>query len=84
MTLEPLSHDHAAGLRASAGEGELWRTWYTAIPHPDAMETEIERRLSLHDRGLMLPWGNPVDVNGADSGHDDFHEPAERIPAVRN
>ena len=56
VTLEPLSMDHVADLRVAAAEGELWRTWYTAVPHPDAMVDEIGRRLGLQAEGQMLPW----------------------------
>ncbi len=54
--LLPLSPDHAEGLRVATRDGELWKLWYTAVPAPDAMAAEIERRLGLQDKGLMLPW----------------------------
>jgi N-acetyltransferase len=54
--LEPLSQDHRAGLIEAAKDGELWRLWYTAIPSPETMKAEIERRLSLRDQGSMLPF----------------------------
>lgn len=56
VRLEPLSAFHSADLAAAAGEGELWRTWYTSIPAPDAVDSEIERRRGLHERGFMAPW----------------------------
>lgn len=64
VTLEPLSHDHVDDLCEAAGEGELWRAWYTSIPHPDAMAAEVERRLSLHDQGQMLPWATRLAATG--------------------
>lgn len=54
--LVPLSHDHAEGLCQAARDGELWRLWYTAVPSPEGMGAEIDRRLSLHAAGSMLPW----------------------------
>ena len=54
--LEPLSHDHAEGLRAATRDGELWRLWYTAVPSPEGMTAEIDRRLGLQRIGSMLPW----------------------------
>jgi RimJ/RimL family protein N-acetyltransferase len=54
--LELLSLDHAAGLAAAADDGELWRLWYTAVPSPEGMAAEIDRRLGLHQRGSMLPF----------------------------
>ena len=55
-TLAPLSADHLAGLVDAARDGELWKLWYTAIPHPDRMASEIERRLGLLARDSMLPF----------------------------
>ncbi|MGO4762115.1 GNAT family protein [Cupriavidus sp. 2KB_3] len=55
-TLEPLSPDHAAGLREAATDGELHRLWYTSVPTPEGMEAEIRRRLDLQARDLMQPF----------------------------
>ena len=46
-TLEPLARDHEAGLVDAVRDGELWNLWYTAIPAPERMAAEIERRLAL-------------------------------------
>lgn len=54
--LEPLAPAHHDGLVAAVRDGELWRLWYTSIPHPDAMIAEIERRLDLQRAGTMLPF----------------------------
>jgi RimJ/RimL family protein N-acetyltransferase len=54
--LELLSQDHRAGLIAAVEDGELWRLWYTAIPAPQAMKVEIDRRLALRKAGSMLPF----------------------------
>lgn len=54
--LEPLSQAHRSGLIEAVKDGELWRLWYTAIPAPEGMEQEIERRLSLQAKGTMLPF----------------------------
>jgi N-acetyltransferase len=54
--LEPLSQDHRVGLIDAVNDGELWRLWYTSIPAPEAMESEIERRLALAKSGSMLPF----------------------------
>ena len=54
--LLPLSATHEAGLAEAARDGELWRLWYTAVPTPEGMATEIERRLKLQAAGSMLPF----------------------------
>ena len=56
VELVPLAHDHAAALAEAVQDGELWRLWYTAIPAPETMAAEIERRLGLRDLGTMLPF----------------------------
>lgn len=56
VTLEPLSRRHEAELAEAVKDGELWRLWYTSIPAPEAMRTEIERRLALQAAGSMLPF----------------------------
>ena len=43
--LEPLRSDHVAALSEAVQDGELWRLWYTAIPTPAAMASEVQRRL---------------------------------------
>lgn len=66
VRLEPLGPQHAAGLALAAADGEVWRTWTTAIAAPDAVPAEIERRLAEHAAGRMVPWatclpdGTPV------------------------
>lgn len=54
--LVPLEPGHAAALSDAARDGELWRLWYTAIPAPERMVAEIERRLRLRAAGSMLPY----------------------------
>ena len=54
--LEPLSQEHCDGLTEAVKDGELWKLWYTAIPKPENMAKEIERRLGLQKAGTMLPF----------------------------
>ncbi|WGR95696.1 GNAT family N-acetyltransferase [Bradyrhizobium sp. ISRA443] len=65
--LEPLSHDHVAGLTEAVKDGELWKLWYTAIPKPENMTKEIDRRLGLQAAGSMLPF-TVFDAAGQISG----------------
>ena len=65
--LEPLTQSHCPALREAVADGELWRLWYTTIPSPNGMASEIERRLALRAAGSMLPFavvslasGDPV------------------------
>src|ERR1700722_11791261 len=54
--LKPLSHDHIDGLTEAVKDGELSKLWYTAIPKPEDMAKEIDRRLGLQKSGAMLPF----------------------------
>jgi len=54
--LMPLSMEHEPALCEAVRDGELWKLWYTAVPSPDGMRAEIERRLRLQDQGLMMPF----------------------------
>lgn len=66
-TLAPLSMAHLDGLVDAARDGELWRLWFTAIPAPEKMAAEIERRLSLQARDSMLPF-TVLDAEGRVAG----------------
>ena len=54
--LVPLSTSHEAALCNAVRDGELWKLWYTAVPSPEGMAAEIDRRLKLQAQGLMLPF----------------------------
>jgi N-acetyltransferase len=54
--LEPLSPAHHDALVDAVQDGELWKLWYNAIPRPENMVKEIERRLGLQAAGTMLPF----------------------------
>lgn len=54
--LEPLSHQHREALVEAVKDGELSKLWYTAIPLPENMGKEIDRRLGLQAAGSMLPF----------------------------
>jgi RimJ/RimL family protein N-acetyltransferase len=54
--LVPLAAAHEAALCDAVRDGELWRLWYTAVPAPDKMGAEIQRRLGLQASGSMLPF----------------------------
>jgi N-acetyltransferase len=69
--LVPLEAAHAAALAEATREGELWRLWYTAIPSPERMAAEIERRLGLQTLGTMLPF-TVLDAAGTPAGMTTF------------
>lgn len=62
-SLVPLRPDHHDALVEAVRDGELWKLWYTAIPAPEGMAAEIQRRLRLQQAGSMLPFA-VLDASG--------------------
>lgn len=56
VILKPLDLSHVESLQEAVCDGELWRIWYTKIPSPEQMLTEVQRRLNLQGAGMMLPF----------------------------
>ena len=56
VSLVPLSQDHASDLAEAAADGGLHQLWYTTVPAPQDVSAEITRRLTLQDRGSMVPF----------------------------
>jgi RimJ/RimL family protein N-acetyltransferase len=80
VRLEPLALEHAEGLAEAVQDGELCKLWYTSIPTPDAMGSEIQRRLALRAAGQMLPFAVRQQSSGRLVGMSTYlHlEPAHR------
>jgi RimJ/RimL family protein N-acetyltransferase len=66
--LVPLDRSHSEGLIEAASDGELHRLWYTSIPSPEGMAAEIDRRLTLRERGSMLPFTVIEQATGRPAG----------------
>ncbi len=68
-SLVPLARGHEAALIEAVRDGDLWQLWYTAIPAPEHMAAETERRLALQAEQNMLPFtvldaaGTPVGMS---------------------
>lgn len=61
VRLEPLGYDRIDELKAACEDGDLYELWYTAIPSPEGMKAEIDRRLGLYNAGSMMPFAT-IDV----------------------
>ena len=72
VRLEPLSHGHREDLAVAVEPGELWRTWYTRIPAPEAMSAEIDRRLNLKVDAAMAPYAVVDPATGSAVGMTTF------------
>lgn len=56
VELVPLSQAHHDDLVLAVQDGEVWRLPYAAVPSPQNMKEEIDKRLSLQDQKMMLPF----------------------------
>lgn len=82
VTLEPLSPEHHDGLVEAASDGELWNLWYTAVPRPEGMAAEIERRLALQEAGSMLPFATRRAADGVLLGMTTYMNIDASLPRV--
>ncbi|MBY6202483.1 GNAT family N-acetyltransferase [Maritalea mobilis] len=81
VQLVPLSHDHAEALSAASAEGALDRLWYTTVPSPQGMATEIDRRLALKAAGSMVPFAT-LDAGGRAVGMTTYMNIDAGLPRV--
>jgi RimJ/RimL family protein N-acetyltransferase len=71
IRLEPLAPHHAAGLRAAAGDGELWNLRVTSVPEPENVDAYIRKALEMPDRVAFAVVDAASDaVIGSTSYHD--------------
>ncbi len=68
VILEPLGAQHLGALSEAVRDGALWELWFTAIPQPDEMSKEIERRLDLSRAGSMLAFAVVERASGTPIG----------------
>ena len=77
--LVPLERGHEADLVTAVRDGDVWDTWYAAVPPPDGMAREIAWRLELQEEGRMVPF-TVLDAAGRIVGMTSYMnvEPAHR------
>jgi RimJ/RimL family protein N-acetyltransferase len=80
--LEPLTSAHHDDLVDAVRDGELWRLWYTAVPSPETMAAEIDRRLALRAEGSMLPFAVIERATGAAVGMTTYMNVDAAAPRV--
>ena len=56
VQLVPLSTGHVGALAAAVEDGRAWELWYTAVPSPGEMASEVDRRLRLQATGSTVPF----------------------------
>jgi RimJ/RimL family protein N-acetyltransferase len=55
-TLEPLAASHVSALAEAAGDGELWRLWYTGVAVPERMDEYVATALDMRERLGAMPF----------------------------
>ena len=65
VQLEPLRAEHHDALVQAVLDGQLWQLWYTAIPTPEGMAAEIDRRLGLLAKVVFVALLVQIDVAAA-------------------
>ena len=82
VRLEPLTMDHADGLREAVQDGRLWELWFTAVPEPDKVEAYITTALDGQKAGHMHPWAVRELGSGRIIGSTRYHDivaPIDRV-----
>ncbi|MCK6096154.1 GNAT family N-acetyltransferase [Micrococcus sp. EYE_162] len=82
VRLEPLSHDHHDELVEAVQDGRQWELWYTAVPTPEGMAAEIDRRLALQEAGSMVPFATRRLSDGQVIGMTTFMNIDRSVPRV--
>jgi len=72
VTLAPLDHCHREELVEAVNDGELFKLWYTTVPAPETMATEIDRRLNQQAAGAMLPFAVIENATGRAVGMTNY------------
>lgn len=82
VELRPLDRSHRDGVADAAQEDNLSETaWYTSIPAPDEVAAEIDRRLSMADRGEMVPF-TAFDASGRVIGMTTYYDLVADVPRL--
>lgn len=56
VILEPLSLEHAQGMKEAVKDGELWNLWYTTVPSPEKVEEYIQKALDMRANAGAMPF----------------------------
>jgi N-acetyltransferase len=82
VRLEPLGHEHEAGLSAAAEDGRLWELWYTSVPEPGEVGGYVETALAGQAAGTMLPWAVRDLASGTIVGSTRYHDIVAELDRV--
>ncbi|WP_295991924.1 GNAT family protein [Rugamonas sp.] len=72
VRLEALAPHHAAGLRAAAEDGELWRLRVTSVPEPEQVDQYIFKAVEMRPQRLAFAVLDAA--SGAVLGTSSYHD----------
>lgn len=82
VTLEPLSLNHEAGLRAAAADGELWNLRITSVPTPDETRSYIDTALKSREEGHRFAFAVIEEASGMVLGTTSYHDILPNVKRV--
>ncbi|WKD29349.1 GNAT family N-acetyltransferase [Halomonas sp. KG2] len=82
VTLEPLSLNHEAGLRAAAADGELWNLRITSVPTPDETRNYINAALKSREEGHRFAFAVIEEASGMVLGTTSYHDILPNVKRV--
>lgn len=82
VTLEPLSLNHEAGLRAAAADGELWSLRITSVPTPDETRSYIDTALKSREEGHRFAFAVIEEASGRVLGTTSYHDILPNVKRV--
>ncbi|MGO3055559.1 GNAT family N-acetyltransferase [Halomonas sp. AOP43-A1-21] len=82
VKLEPLAHDHEAGLCAAAADGELWNLRVTAVPSPDETSAFIKTALKDREAGHRFAFAVIDEASGTVLGTTSYHDILPEVKRV--
>lgn len=82
VKLEPLAHDHEAGLCAAAVDGELWNLRVTPVPSPDETSAFIETALKDREAGHRFAFAVIEEASGTVLGTTSYHDILPEVKRV--
>ena len=82
VSLEPLAHSHADGLREAVEDGRLYDIWYTNVPAPADVANYIDGALSKQAKGEQLAFA-VRDADGRVVGTTRYYELTPDVPRLQ-
>ncbi|EAR10654.1 GNAT family N-acetyltransferase [Reinekea blandensis] len=74
ISLVPLEHEHDAGLKAAAADGELWNLRITGVPTPEQTSDYIKTALAAREAGHRFAFAVINDNSGRVLGSTSYHD----------